>query len=630
MPNNRTMTINIENYVRRLRDIDFMQPLYEAIVNSLDANAKNIDVSIQEAVVKDKNKEDIKVINGFEIVDDGDGFTDKNVDSFFEMLAEKREEGKLGSGRFIWLKVFDKIVIESRLLHKTIKINFCKQFKDITYDEIEEKNSKKETKIVFSNVNKSYLDKRPLNDIGIIRNKIEENILPKLLLWKKNGRDFHITLDKLAAIDQVNLPILQEIEFIVKSASLRKQEKFKLFYKVERKDDDKRLNYYVAHGRLVKGFTSELKINALPDHASSLMLLCSDYLDKHVNDDRNNFNIDMNNESIESPISLATINENLKGKMQNILLKALPEVKDKNQKTIDEAIKEEPYLASYIKKSEAIISGKQDLIKNAKKNYEKDLEQSKKDFRKILSNKKLDTQEYDKIIEGFKDFQLRELGRYIAYRQQIIERLKQLNNDNEKIEELFHKLFMDLGTSLSKSEDKSYHYRQNMWLLDDKFMSFSFIASNKTFNQISNIMNNKKISKKDKGSDKPDLFLSFSDEETAKNIDCLIIEIKGIGTTDDEKNKSITELANNVKTLRKQFSNIRNIYSFIITNIDETFLETINAQDYKPFLSKNESEFYYRYYENNNNHSYVISSNVVAENAHFRNKVFLDLLKNVE
>ena len=225
---------------------------------------------------------------------------------------------------------------------------------------------------------------------------------------------------------------------------------------------------------------------------------------------------------------------------------------------------------------------------------------------------------------------IRELGRYIAYRQQIIERLKQLNDDNEKIEELFHKLFMDLSTDFNNQDSKEYHYKQNMWLLDDKFISFSYIASNKTFNQISSILNKTKISKKDKGSDRPDLFLSFSDNETTENVDCLVIEIKGIGTSDDEKNKSITELANNVKTIRKQFPNIRNIYSYIITNIDETFLETINAQDFKPFLTKNESEFYYRYYENNNNHAYVISSNVIAESAHFRNKVFLDLLKNVE
>ena len=43
--------------------------------------------------------------------------------------------------------------------------------------------------------------------------------------------------------------------------------------------------------------------------------------------------------------------------------------------------------------------------------------------------------------------------------------------------------------------------------------------------------------------------------------------------------------------------NIRNIYSFIISKIDEQFLKTIKGQDYKPFISKNDTHFYYKYYE---------------------------------
>lgn len=37
--------------------------------------------------------------------------------------------------------------------------------------------------------------------------------------------------------------------------------------------------------------------------------------------------------------------------------------------------------------------------------------------------------------------------------------------------------------------------------------------------------------------------------------------------------------------------NIRNIYSFIISKIDEQFLKTIKGQDYKPFISKNDTHF---------------------------------------
>lgn len=74
--------------------------------------------------------------------------------------------------------------------------------------------------------------------------------------------------------------------------------------------------------------------------------------------------------------------------------------------------------------------------------------------------------------------------------------------------------------------------------------------------------------------------------------------------------------------------NIRNIYSFIISKIDEQFLKTIKGQDYKPFISKNDTHFYYKYYEFNKHHSYVLSTDTICEDAFARNKVFMDLLRN--
>lgn len=46
----RKLTINISNYVKRLKNIDFLQPLYEAIVNSLDANATQIKIKFDVEV----------------------------------------------------------------------------------------------------------------------------------------------------------------------------------------------------------------------------------------------------------------------------------------------------------------------------------------------------------------------------------------------------------------------------------------------------------------------------------------------------------------------------------------------------------------------------------------------------
>ena len=74
----RKLTVNIANYVKRLKNIDFFQPLYEAVVNSLDANAKHISIKFEVEIVKKGNK-DLPLIKGFQVIDDGDGFNEKNT-----------------------------------------------------------------------------------------------------------------------------------------------------------------------------------------------------------------------------------------------------------------------------------------------------------------------------------------------------------------------------------------------------------------------------------------------------------------------------------------------------------------------------------------------------------------------
>ena len=159
----RKLTVNISNYVKRLKNIDFLQPLYEAIVNSLDANATQIKINLN---VEEDN------INGFSIIDNGDGFIDKNIDSFFEMMKMDKQKGKLGSGRFIWLKVFDNIHIQSKLKNKQIDINFVKDYNKISSHEKESQNEENSTKIIFTNVTNEYFSKMPKYDIDNIERLI--------------------------------------------------------------------------------------------------------------------------------------------------------------------------------------------------------------------------------------------------------------------------------------------------------------------------------------------------------------------------------------------------------------------------------------------------------------------------
>jgi len=104
-----------------LRKQDALLPLFEAIVNSLQAiedagrNDGNglIEVKIDRLPVLDESMPRGE-ITGFTVTDNGIGFDGVNFESFmtFDSQLKERRGGK-GIGRFCWLKVFDDVSVDS-------------------------------------------------------------------------------------------------------------------------------------------------------------------------------------------------------------------------------------------------------------------------------------------------------------------------------------------------------------------------------------------------------------------------------------------------------------------------------------------------------------------------------------
>ena len=83
--------VSIKTALSKLNNkVEFLQPVYEAISNSLEAHAKNIcvvfDVDDMQASLSEEIS-DVNRINGFTITDDGDGFTETNIQSFGDSLG---------------------------------------------------------------------------------------------------------------------------------------------------------------------------------------------------------------------------------------------------------------------------------------------------------------------------------------------------------------------------------------------------------------------------------------------------------------------------------------------------------------------------------------------------------------
>jgi Histidine kinase-, DNA gyrase B-, and HSP90-like ATPase len=96
-----------------------LAPLFEAITNAIQAVEDQFGIDHIA-----KGRIDVEVLrpridqakpSGFTIRDNGIGFNDANLDSFFTSDSRyKLAKGGKGVGRFLWLKVFQKAHVSSR------------------------------------------------------------------------------------------------------------------------------------------------------------------------------------------------------------------------------------------------------------------------------------------------------------------------------------------------------------------------------------------------------------------------------------------------------------------------------------------------------------------------------------
>ena len=115
--------INIDRIVKDIKSrSNSLTPIIEAVCNSIDAIGFNRTDGLIDIIVKRDGQQKLELadnrasadIIAIDIVDNGDGFTDKNRDSFDTYLSGlKVSQGGKGFGRFMYLKYFNHVSVES-------------------------------------------------------------------------------------------------------------------------------------------------------------------------------------------------------------------------------------------------------------------------------------------------------------------------------------------------------------------------------------------------------------------------------------------------------------------------------------------------------------------------------------
>lgn len=108
----------------KLPEYKALWPLFETIVNSIQSieestNSQNGQIIVLANRLEDRQvdidgNEEVNPFFEFQVIDNGEGFNSINYNSFLEAYSNlKVSKGCKGIGRFLWLKAFTKVNIES-------------------------------------------------------------------------------------------------------------------------------------------------------------------------------------------------------------------------------------------------------------------------------------------------------------------------------------------------------------------------------------------------------------------------------------------------------------------------------------------------------------------------------------
>lgn len=646
------MKINVEKFLEKevkLPKNNILLPLFEAISNSIFADSKNIELNIE--YIKKDSLIDLWRIKNLDIIDDGEGFTDFNYDSFNNAYESNKKNGK-GKGRFFFLKICKECIVKSvykdndRYYERKFKFLPDQEGVHLIYNKEIQNVQNLSTVVKLLDFNINYNFALELEEIG--------NLILNRFLMEFMKNDFlNITLkDNLGN----NISLRTEYEKIVED-SFKKEEfiiedvKFELFYLLMKpiQSFNKSTMIFTAEQRGIKEKELEsvdkLFANRIKDKILKVYI-SSEYLDERVSVDRDSFEFELKITSkIQKVISLERIEEHVIKKLKEVLKIYIDEIEEHRSSRLNK------YFKTSINSSDKLLFDKygSELLKeisgNEKdKSIEEVFDQKRRSLRKEIEKdiKSINFEEevYREKIKEIKekiDVSLHSaLADYIIQRKAILKLYSKILQGEEKLiekktgikkeysyslESEVHNLIFPMKTT-SDNIDYNNH---NLWLIDESLAFQTFISSD---------LELKRFIKDSESEDRPDL-LFFSEYDPDDNLDSVtLIELKRPEVDTSKKEETPHEqVMRYVKQLRNRELDIdgktinttekTRFYCYILLDLNKKNEEIFIDSGYTPLR---EHKGYIYYHATYKMHVTVLDYRELKRDAERRNRIFFEKL----
>jgi hypothetical protein len=619
--------------------------VYEAVSNSIHA----INDRFGEERAAAKGRIDVAVdvdgegdIASISITDNGVGFTPDNLTSFETSDSRfKYKRGGKGVGRFIWIKMFDTIKVESvykkGLATKRISFRFDPEKEDSIVNKQISSTSKTplETKITLSDLRTEQRGRvRPtsyLKDLALhFFPQFIAGTLPDINITYRGDTS---SLNEFIA-EQVEAPIREvvQVDFGEGEAAITIDHLL-----VDASISTGLRNSYLltAHGRLVgEPVSIERKyvLKELANGKAYVAIVSSEFLDERVDQERLGFQLTGEQREI--------LEDAVLGATEAFLGAHIGKLRSHQKITVETLLKEHPQLATQIANLDEYVANlapSMDDEQIAQNLFvllyreERELQRRIEGFDNLASLEPEIREQAEAVLSEITNQEKHRLAELVVKRHQVLKvanlLLKYENDEKQSYhyERVIHELICPMGEMYS-SGDYGGH---NLWLIDDSLATYQFFASDKPI---------RSIAPGAKSAKEPDLVflnpLGFRREGTTDPI--VIVEFKRPG---DERpsQDAINQVLQYVDDIRG--SNVRDVDGDLISEVTEqTPFECIIVCDltgaarrqFERSIAQNvtpDGEGYYGWSSPHRAHIRVMSYKKMLRDAEIRNRAFFEQLK---
>ena len=615
MQHNRLdMEVNVKQAQKMFFSKSSFEMIYfEAFANALDAGATTININIK---LSDKEQKQNLCLT---IEDNGCGFTDEHFRKFSKLLDVEERTHK-GLGRLVYLCYFDNVHIESVYdVNKKRIFDFDENFdgKFVIQDCQEEHTG---TVLKMYSFSGYKLGKNEYINPTYIKDALLENFYMKFYKAKNIGFPICVKIEaniagniKTENITEKDLPNFEVMQLKEQVDIFNKIDLYYYVKELETLQETKVITAIAVDDRSQK--VDIIAEENFPPRYQMIFLLISESF--HGNTDGARLNLTL--ETAE----LNKIKAIFRDAIAKVIKNKIPKLAKHNKEKVNYLKTTYPYLTGFFDINEIGYASQTDILKKAQ-------ERLFREQKEILGAGELTKEQFEKSL----NLSARALAQYILFRQGVIERLKRI--DPKNLEEDIHNIIAPKRTEFNESNFLADLYKNNVWVLDDKFMSYRTVLSEAEMTNVINVLTSGEETVVD--DDRPDIVLYFSADPTSEEsekVDVVIVELKRLGLSPERNSDVEIQLENRAIKLSSYYNNrIQRIWYYGIVDLHDDYVRHLRTAQFVPLFSKGKVFYKFNkvYLDSSTDdvviaNTYIMDFSAMVADADIRNETFLKILK---